>query len=392
MIIIGADVCKSSVVFCCLDSENPPPDYGEYYRNGDNFKTATADIHGLKMILECKAAVIVLEPTGNNYSRLWVEKLGAAGMKVALVGHSECKSYRKILALPDKDDSADALTLGYYYLLNHANPRRFVISRDDTTYQLRGRILRIQHLTRLQNMIGNRLKQDLAYAFPERQNTRMDAPLFWGWLAGERPSLRYDNELAKSVGLGLSDDVRVAAKALYANMQREKAVQIELKTLLDAPQFRPYRAVLSLYGMGARVQSMLISQLYPIENFLNADGSVIVERSRGRISKKKTLKHLSERRVLKMLGLAPTREQSGTSIDNTKKAGSNLCRDAMWQWAFTRIEPNRRRLQGELGDILKAKHDELKASHPTKLARSKFLAYAAKRVFYDLVAEIAKKD
>ncbi|MGL4835263.1 MAG: transposase, partial [Shewanella sp.] len=295
-------------------------------------------------------------------------------------------------ALPDKDDSADALTLGYYYLLNHANPRRFVIQRDDTTFQLRGRILRLQHLNRIQNMIANRLKQDLAYAFPERQSTAMNAPLFWGWLAGERPSIKYDNELAKTVGLGLSEDVRVAAKSLYDNMQREKAVQIELKTLLDAPQCRPYRAVLSRYGMGARVQSMLISQLYPIQNFLDADGQIITERSRGRISKKKTLKHLSERRVLKMLGLAPTREQSGTSIDNTKKAGSNLCRDAMWQWAFTRIEPNTRRLQGELGDILKAKHDELKASHPTKLARSKFLAYAARRVFYDLAAEIAQKD
>jgi transposase len=392
MRIIGADVCKSSVVFCYLESENLPTDYAEYYRNGDNFHTAKADINGLKLLLSFEPDVIAMEPTGNNYSRLWVEKLGAAGVKVVMIGHSECKSYRKILALPDKDDAADALTLGYYYLLNRDNPRRFVIQRDQLTSDLRDRILRLQHLNKVQSLVVNRLKQDLAYAFPERQNTQVSCLLFWGWLAGKRSSIRYDAELAASAGLGMSDDIRKAALSLYANMEREREVQAELSELLQSPQFRPYRVVLSRYGMGARVQSLLISQLYPLENFLDVQGQPIVERSRGRVSRKPTLKHLSERRFLKMLGLAPVREQSGTSIDVTKKAGSSLCRDAMWQWAFTRIEPNTRRLQGEIGDILKAKHIELKGSHPVKLARSKFLAYAARRVFYDLVAEIAKQD
>jgi transposase len=392
MIIIGADVCKSSVVFCCLDSENLPTDYAEYYRNGDNFHIAKADINGLKLLLSFTPDVIVMEPTGNNYSRLWTEKLGAAGVKVAMVGHSACKNYRKILALPDKDDPADALTLGYYYIANKDNPRRFVLNRDQTTFELRGRILRLQHLNKVQSIISNRLKQDLAYAFPERQDTTLGAPLFWGWLAGKRSSLRYDAELVASVGLGLSDDVLKAAISLYANMEREREVQAELTHLLKSPQFRPYVAVLTRYGMGARVQSLLISQIYPLQNYLDDDGKPIVERSRGRVSKRMTLKHLSERRFLKMLGLAPVREQSGTSINVTKKAGSNLCRDAVWQWAFTRIEPNSRRLKGEVGDMLKLKHDELKRSHPVKLARSKFMAYAARRVFYDLVAEIAQQD
>jgi transposase len=274
-------------------------------------------------------------------------------------------------------------------LHHHENPRRFVIQRDDITFALRGRILRLQHLSKVQTIQVNRIRQDLAYCFPERQDMRTEAPLFWGWLAGDRRSVRYDTELANTIGLGLTDDVRSAAKAIYANMQRETVVLAELNKLLAETQFIPYRAVLTRYGMGSRVQAMVISQLYPLENFLDESGRPIVERSRGRISKKLTLKHLSERRVLKMLGLAPTREQSGTSIDATKKAGSTLCRTAFWQWTFTRIEVSRG-LNTDLGVKLKNKLTELKGSNPTKLARSKFMAHAAREIFYDLVAEIRK--
>jgi transposase len=389
-LVIGADVCKSSVVFCCLDTDNPPGDYNEFYRNGDNFQIAHANIHGLKMLLDLKPDVIVLEPTGVNYSRLWIDKLGEAGVRIVQVPHQACKIHRSLLRLPDKDDPADALTLGMYYLQYSDDPRRFVINRDAVTYQLRERALRLQHLVKVQNIMINRLKQDLAYCFPERQNTKADSPLFWGWLAGERKSIRYDAELKSSIGLGLTDDVRIAAKALYSNMLRERAVEQDLIEIIKDPQFGPYRTVLDRYGFGQRGQAMVVSQLFPLANFLDEKGRPIVERSRGRVSKRPTLKHLSERRVLKMLGLAPSREQSGTSVNITKKAGSTLCRTAFWQWGFTRIEVGRSRLKGELGDRLHSKYTELLCSHPTKLARSKFHAYTARQIFYDLVAELNK--
>jgi transposase len=390
-LVIGADVCKSSVVFCCLDTNNPPEDYNEFYRNGDNFQVANADIHGLKMLLDLKPDVIVLEPTGVNYSRLWIDKLGEAGVRVAQVPHQACKVHRSLLRLPDKDDPADALTLGMYYLQYHDDPRRFVINRDAITYQLRDKALRLQHLMKVQNIIINRLKQDLAYCLPECQNVGTDARLFWGWLAGERKSIKYDTILAASVGLGLTEDVKIAAKALYANMLREKHVELELIEIIKDPQFTPYRTVLTRYGFGQRGQAMIISQIFPLSNFLDDKGRPIVERSRGRISKKPTLKHLSERRFLKMLGLAPSREQSGTSINQTKKAGSTLCRACFWQWCFVRIEIKHCRLKGDLGDTLFTKYSELLCSNPTKLARSKFHAYAARKIFYDLVVEL-KKD
>jgi transposase len=379
------------IVFCCLDTDNPPEDYNEFYRNGDNFQVAHADIHGLKMLLDLKPDVIVLEPTGVNYSRLWIDRLSEAGVRVAQVPHQACKVHRSLLRLPDKDDPADALTLGMYYLQYYNDPRRFVINRDAVTYRLRDRILRLQHLVKVQNIMVNRLKQDLSYCLPERQNTGTNAPLFWGWLAGERKSIKHDAILEASIGLGLTDDVKIAAKALYANMLREKDVERELVEIIKDSQFTPYRAVLTRYGFGQRGQAMIISQIFPLSNFLDDKGRPIVERSRGRVSRKPTLKHLSERRVLKMLGLAPSREQSGTSVNNTKKAGSTLCRTAFWQWGFTRIEIKRCRLKGELGDKLFSKYSELLSSNPTKLARSKFHAHAARKIFYDLVVEL-KKD
>jgi transposase len=390
-LVIGADVCKDSVVFCCLDTDNPPEDYNEFYRNGDNFQVAHADIHGLKMLLDLKPDVIVLEPTGVNYSRLWIDRLGEAGVRVAQVPHQACKVHRSLLRLPDKDDPADALTLGMYYLQYSDDPRRFVINRDAVTYQLRDRILRLQHLVKVQNIMINRLKQDLAYCLPERQNMASGAPLFWGWLAGERKSIRYDTEIKSSIGLGLTDDVRAAAKALYTNMLREKEVEKELTEIIKDPQFEPYRTVLTRYGFGQRGQAMIISQIFPLANFLDEKGRPILERSRGRVSGKITLKHLSERRFMKMIGLAPSREQSGTSVNITKKAGSTLCRTAFWQWCFTYVETGRCRLKGETGDKLFRKYSELLCSNPTKLARSKFHAYTARQIFYDLVAEL-KQD
>jgi transposase len=388
--IIGADVCKSSVVFCCLDSENLPKDYNEFYRNGDNFFVAHANIEGLKTLIALQPDVVVLEPTGVNYSRLWIDRLGEAGIRVVQVPHQACKAHRTLLGLPDKDDPADALTLGLYYLQYADDPRRFVINRDALTYQLRDRALRLQHLVKVQNILVNRLKQDMAYCFPERQDVGTDAPLFWGWLAGQKKSVRYDAELARSIGLGITEDVRVAAKALYINMLREKEVEKELVKIIKNEQFDIYRSVFARYGFGQRGQAIIISQIFPLSNFLDPNGRPKVERSRGRISKKPTVKHLSERRVIKMLGLAPVREQSGSSLNKTKKAGSGLCRVAFWLWCFCRIERKKGRLKGALGDKLVAKFIELVDKNPTKLARSKFHAYVARQIFYDLVAELKK--
>jgi hypothetical protein len=162
---------------------------------------------------------------------------------------------------------------------------------------------------------------------------------FGGGWAGTGKSVRYDNIMSSSCGMGLTDDIRFAAKMIVEVSQREQIVQLELRSYLNHPQFAPYRAVLNKYGIGERGQALIISQIYPFSNYLDPEtGKPIVIISKGKKSGKPTRKPISQRRFRKALGIAPQREQSGSSLTKTTSAGSQLCRTALWQWCFTRIE------------------------------------------------------
>ena len=390
MRIIGADACKGRLVYCVLDTENMPPDLGKYYLDGDNFFEAYTSAHGLKQLLDLKPDVIALEPTGVNYTRLWVRKMSEHGVKVILIGHTQLRSYRKNLGLPDKDDPADALAIGAYCAEHYNNPARFVLVRDETTARLRDTALRLGHLVRLQSPMVNRLKQDLCYAFPERADTSIDAPLFWGWLAGTRKSLRYDRELSDSIGSGITPEMRLEAKLLCMVQAEERRIEFELRSLLDDSQFDPYRQALKKYGLGEKAEAMMISQIYPLENFLDEHKQPVVLVTKGKISGNPTAKHISLRKVCKMLGVAPTREQSGKSATTTNKSGSELCRTVLWLWIFRRFEVRKMRLRSDRGIALTEIFDDYKAHKPIKLARAKTVGKAVRMMFYDLVDAINK--
>lgn len=388
MRIIGADACKGKIVYCLLDSEDMPQNLQQHYLDGNNFHEAYCTAQGLKQLLELKPDVIAIEPTGMNYTRLWVRQMGLSGIKVALIGHTQLRSYRKNLGLPDKDDPADALAIGSYYAEHHHNPHRFVLLRDETTALLRETALRLGHLVRLQSPMVNRLKQDLAYAFPERADISTDASLFWRWVAGTGKSLKYDRQMSESIGSGITDEMRLEAKLLVMVQTEERRVEFNLRSILDDSQFAPYRQVLTNWGMGERLQAMIISQIYPIENFLGEDKQPIVLTSKGKVSGKPTAKHISLRKVSKMLGIAPTREQSGKSATATNKSGSELCRTALWLWLFTRCESSRARLKNDKGEYLYEIFTDYKLHKPIKLARSKTIGKAISKIFYELVDAI----
>lgn len=388
MKIIGADACKDRLVYCVLHSDNMPPDLGLYYLDGDNFHESYISAKGLKEIVDLQPDVLVLEPTGVNYTRFWIRKMSESGVKVALIGHSQLKSYRKNLRLPDKDDPADALAIGAYYAEHYTKPERFVLIRDETTAQLRETALRLGHLVRLQSPMINRLKQDLAYALPERANVSSNAVLFWRWLGGQAKSVKYDALAQTSIGSGISPEMRLEASLLSQVQTEERRIEHELRSLLDDSQFMPYRKVLKKYGFGERAQAMIISQIYPLENFLDEHKQPIVLISKGKKSNTMTAKHISLRKVAKMLGVAPTREQSGKSKDVTKKAGSQLCRNAFWLWLFSRIEPTKSRLKNQKGEEIIEIFTGYKATKPIKLARAKTIGKVVNRLFYDLVDAI----
>jgi hypothetical protein len=358
------------------------------------FYRFSANSAGIKQLLELKPDTAIMEPTGSNYSKLWGTHLARAGVEVRLVGHKELRSYRQHhLALPDKDDDADSLALACYYFDYHNDPRRFVQVRDLTVVRIRELVLRLSHLNRVQSPIINRIRQDLAWQFPEvalvrsyRWRGSEQVPLLWGWLAQERKSKRYDLLYQNTVGLGISDTVRYHAARL-CNLQREElAIERELHQLLADSRFQPYLEVFHKFGFGDRLTAILISQIYPLSGFLGEDGKPEVRIRPGRNSKKPTKRHLSLRRFQKALGIAPSLEASGDMKKAKVVGGSDLCRKSLWQWVFTRIEPKRSRLKNEIGEFLGEKLDTEKAAgRPIKLVRMKIAAIGTRLLFRELV-------
>jgi hypothetical protein len=99
-------------------------------------------------------------------------------------------------------------------LITLIHPGEEVQIRDFTTTRIRELVLRLAHLNRVQSPIINRLRQDLAWQFPEiahvnsQRGVNGEVPLLWGWLCEERQSKRYENLRVSSVGLGVTSTVR----------------------------------------------------------------------------------------------------------------------------------------------------------------------------------------
>ena len=392
MRILGLDISKSSVCACLL-TERPLEPRKFYYEC--RFYRFEANAAGIKAMLALKPDIALMEPTGVNYARLWGTHLARAGIEVRLVGHKQLRSYREHLGFTDKDDDTDALALACYLFDYQEETRRFVQIRDFTITRMRELVLRLAHLNRVQSPIINRLRQDLAWQFPEvalvrsRHSVNGEVPLLWGWLASERSSKRYDRLLAETVGEGIKPTVRYHAKRLCDLQKEERVIEQELRQLLAEPQFIKYHQVFARFGFGDRISAILLSQIYPLENYFGSDGKPEVKIRPGRKSGKPTKRHLSLRRFQKALGVAPSLESSGDSHKTKVVGGSDLCRMALWQWVFTRIEPSRNRLKNQIGEVLGNELDQEKAKgRPIKLVRSRICAKAARLLFKELVKEL----
>jgi transposase len=388
--VVGLDISKASVAACLLLEK--PSEPRQFYFDCQ-FRHFHADVAGINALLALNADIAVMEPTGINYQKLWGTHLARAGISVYLVGHSELKAYRKYLGfLDNKDDDADALALACYWWDYHSNPRRFIQLRDFLITRIRELVLRLAHLNRVQSPIINRLRQDLAWQFPEvaltkskRESLSGNLPLLWAWLAGEKRSLKYDRLLAKSVGLGVCDTVRLHAQRICHLQREEVAIERELIQLLNALEFIPYRKVFSIFGFGLGLQAILISQIYPLSNYLDKDGKPEIIVRRGRKSGKPTKRYLSERRFMRSLGVAPGKDASGDK-ELDRVGGSDLCRISLWQWVFTRIEPKRSRPKTDIGKQLGETIDAEKlAGRPIKLVRTRVAARAVRLLFKQLV-------
>jgi hypothetical protein len=385
--VIGADACKGRLVCISLDSLPSRARVGEIYRDKSDYFDVDVSAAGLSYLLSLKPDVLVLEPTGVNYIKFWTTKCAEAGVKVALVGHKESSRYRDNLKLPDKDDEADALALACYYLEHQDDPLQFVRIRDSVTSQLRDAALRLKHIDRIQSPLINRLKQDLAWALPEVSGS-VNAVLFWRWLAGDARAAKYDRLSIDTCGLGTTQNMQAMAKLLVDLWRQKKIVEAEMLDLLNHSQFDRDRRIMKKYYLPDITQAIIISQYYPLANFLGDDGNEIKQLAGSRRTNTKTLKPVSLRRFRKALGVAPVREASGKSPTKTRKAGSRLCRCQLWMWSMSAFERNKSKVKSATPAMIQLNTLWLKIREckHIKIARSTFHSKFVEQLFYDLLA------
>lgn len=393
MRVAGIDVCRGSVVVCCLEERPCDP---RSFHLSYSFHTFAANADGIRELLALSIQVAVLEPTGVHYARIWIRILARNGVEIRLVGHDKLKAYRKHLDLPFKNDKADSLALACYFFDYSEQAERFIRIRIPKVERIRELILQLNSINRVQSPAINRLRQGLEHEFPEiakitsirREGDVEDcSPPLFAWLAQREVTKRTTNKYNKmkqdSIGLGVSDFTRVYASILCDLSNLESQIERELEDLLSRPIFSTYLQVFDKFGFGLRIRSQLICQVYPFEGFLE-NGRPIVRFTPGR-NGKLTKKHLSLRRFKSALGMAPMDQSSGKS-KKTIVGGSGDSRKALWLWVHHLVEPAKNRVRNEITQELGILCDKFKAGGmKPNLARSKVAAEAVNRLFKELV-------
>ncbi|WKT85474.1 MULTISPECIES: transposase [unclassified Thermosynechococcus] len=347
---------------------------------------------GIDTLLNLEPTHAVLEPTGIHYARLWADYLHHAGVKVLWVGHSQLCATRKAYRLPGKNDQADALALACYGLAHLGEPEYFLrFDLWSEAYEIRQYCLEIQHLERRTVPIKNRLRQQLSHEWPEIAEVKTKGAL-WKFLAGrdlpKAARTRYSHLAANSVGFGCSEFTRFQADQLCDIEDQIKAIEQKLVALTGKPEFHKYRAVLSQFGFGPRIEGLLLAHIYPFENFLGPNNREIIEfvsRDRRRTKRNRSLKSFKL-----FLGFGLVEDSSGKS-EGWVPGGSQLCRNAIWQHIFTKIEPKGSRPKSAIGQELGRYCDSLKASRLNpKLVRSKVGVKLVEKLYQALLLTLCE--
>ena len=403
-LIVGIDVSRSSIAACFMlqKPSNPRDDYFDadievFHSNIENLNKLRAKIESFK----ADKVVAICEPTGMNYARLWINKLGDWGAEVRMISNSKLPNYRAELMGKEgksgtKTDDIDAFAIACWYF---DKPETACLKiRDSLVAQIKRVCLRLEHLNRVQSPIVNRMRQELAWQCPEVALVRSAKlqeelpPLLWGWLADRRKSKKYDRILEGTIGSGIEPQTRWAAKQ-YCEIEEEIfKLKKELTRLIDNPQFEKYRQIFTKFGFGYQLQGYLLGAVYPIEDFLNDNQPEVKIRKNRQTGKESKLK-LSERRFMRAVGMGVVREDSGQKKKG-KQSGSALCRKALWQWCFTRLEVSRNNPplkfvygQGKDAEIMSPAENlkrRKKGGTPVKLARQRVIARCVRELFKEL--------
>lgn len=332
--IAGIDISNGKATVVLLD--NKPDDLKRFHRRckAAEFNADETGIHDLLM-LDFVAAV--MEPTGIHYSRIFAEKIAQAGREVLWVDHVVISNYRKAHQLPNKNDQADAIALACYGLEHYGKSRFFLTLEGSRVREL---YLQLESLNHIKNPMVNRLRQQLAYDFPEvsKRSAQRDwlidkPPGLWRFIAGipSKQQRKWEEELERSIGSGISPFSRSLATLICQLETEEYGVELELDRCLQGSQFEPYLKVFKEYDIANRTTAALLSRIYPLDKFMNDEGRQIIERLENNSKRNRSLA------AFKLsLGMGMIQHQSGDSLV-WKPGGARYCRTALWRWCRTTL-------------------------------------------------------
>jgi hypothetical protein len=169
-------------------------------------------------------------------------------------------------------------------------------------------------------------------------------------------------------------------------------LECELSNLLSKPEFDPYHQVFDRWDMPYRIRVALLSAIYPIEKFLDANRQVIRERKQATTESKheSTVRNRSLKAFQLSVGMGRVLYESGQKT-TWKMGGPSYVRVAIWQFIKCKVVINTRRVAGEKLEGLRSLYaslpDALNGDQRVMKVSSRFI----RQLFRDLVNEVVTK-
>jgi uncharacterized protein involved in tolerance to divalent cations len=303
----------------------------------------------IELLTEIKPDVIVMEPTGVWYSRLWAKLAEHLNIEVKWIGHGDLAHLRGAYGFKDKDDRTDAccLAISYFDPIFNAGDS-WLYWKTGVIADVNDRLLEIKSLESTTKILVQQIRQRLKYEFPEvadraiNNGRTKDGFTAWvGYLAGIHDYTRIKNDHAKSIATELSIELsqytRDHAAAIVGNQIREVRLKAILCDSLLDPAFDTYRETFELFGFGYVMQSTMLANIYPIEKFL-VDGKPHIDRYEDDRGKHK--KNTSLAGFQLSLGMGKRLIESGGST-SLIYSGSSFSRKMLYSWIVTNVLPER---------------------------------------------------
>jgi uncharacterized protein involved in tolerance to divalent cations len=301
----------------------------------------------IELLTEINPDVIVMEPTGVWYSRLWSKLAEHLRIEVKWIGHGDLAHNRGAYGFKDKDDRTDAFCLAVSYFDPIFNSRNSWLHwKTGVIADVNDRLLEIKSLEVTTKVLQQQIRQRLKYEWPEiadrsinNARTKDGFTAWIGYLAGIHTYKRIQNEKAKSIATGLSIELsqytRDHAAAIAGNQIREVKLKADLSQSLLDSDFDKYREVFELFGFGSIMQATILSNVYPFGNFLQ-DGKRHVDRYEDDRGKHK--KNMSLAGFQMSLGMGKRLIESGGSTAMIY-SGSSFARKMLYSWIVTNVLP-----------------------------------------------------